>query len=189
MNKTLKTVLIIVAVILLIAMPFMGSYNSMVTLEQRVITAEADIETDLQRRNDLIPNLVNTVKGYATQEKEIFTEIANARAKLGGAQNVNERANADAELSSALSRLLVVVEQYPNLKSNQNFIDLSVALEGTENRIAVKRQDYNKAVDSYNTKIRRFPGSILAGVFGFEKREYYKASEGAKEVPKVDFTT
>jgi LemA protein len=189
MSKTLKTVLIIFAILVLIAVPFMGSYNSMVTLEQRVKTAEADIETDLQRRSDLIPNLVSTVKGYAAQEKEIYTNIAAARAKLAGAQNVNERADADAELSSALSRLLVVVENYPELKSNQNFRDLTVALEGTENRIAVKRQDYNKTVDEYNTKIRRFPTSIVAGVFGFEQREYYRASEGAKEVPKVDFTS
>lgn len=189
MSKTLKTALVIIALLVLIAVPFMSSYNNLVTLDQKVKTTEADIETDLERRNDLIPNLVNTVKGYATQEKDIFTDIAAARAKLGGAQNVNDRANADAELSSALSRLLVIVENYPELKSNQNFKDLTVALEGTENRIAVKRQDYNKAVDSYNTKIRRFPTSIVAGVFGFDEKPYYKASEGAKEVPKVDFTS
>ncbi|MGY0372898.1 LemA family protein [Clostridium sp. JNZ J1-5] len=188
MNKTLKTVLIVIAVILLITVPFIGSYNKMVTLEQNVAKAESNIDTTLQRRNDLIPNLVNTVKGYAAQEKDIFTEIAAARAKLGGAQTIDQRANADAELSSALSRLLVVVERYPDLKSNQNFRDLTVELEGTENRINIARQKYNESVEIYNTTIRRFPNSIIAGVFRFNQKEYYKASAGAKEVPKVDFT-
>jgi LemA protein len=107
---------------------------------------------------------------------------------LAGAQTIPDRANADDQLTSALSRLLVVVERYPDLKSNQNFRDLSVSLEGTENRIAIARQDYNKAVDSYNTSIRKFPGSIVAGLFNFNERPYYRAAEGAKEVPKVDFT-
>lgn len=187
MSKTLKTVLIVVAVLALFIFPIISTYNSLVTLEQNVKAEESDIDTLLQRRSDLIPNLVETVKGYAAQEKEIFTAIADARSKLAGAQNVTEMANADSQLSSALSRLLVVVEKYPDLKSNQNFRDLSVSLEGTENRIAIARQDYNKAVDAYNIKARRFPGSIVAGIFRFEEKPYYKASEGAKEVPKVDF--
>lgn len=188
MSKGLKTTLIIIAVIAVIFLPLIGSYNSMVGLEQNVNAASSNIDTQLQRRSDLIPNLVQTVKGYAAQEKTIFTDVANARAKLAGAQNVTDKANADAELSGALSRLLVVVERYPDLKSNENFRDLQVALEGTENRIAIARQDYNNVVTNYNTTIRRFPNSIISGIFRFEQKPYYKASEGAKEVPKVDFT-
>jgi LemA protein len=189
MNKTLKTLLIVGVILVLIIVPIAGSYNRLVGLEQTVITAEADIDVNLQRRNDLIPNLVETVKGYATQEKDILTQISNARSKLGGAQTVQDRANADSELSGALSRLLVIVENYPDLKSNQNFRDLSVALEGTENRIAIARKDYNAKVDNYNTTRRRFPTAIFANIFGFEQKQYYRAAEGAKEVPKVDFKT
>ncbi|GIM28765.1 hypothetical protein CPJCM30710_14310 [Clostridium polyendosporum] len=188
MNRTLKTILIILAVLAVLILPVISSYNGLVSLDQKVKSAESNIDTQLQRRSDLIPNLVETVKGYAAQEKQIFADIANARSKLAGAQNITDRANADSQLSSALSRLLVVVENYPDLKSNQNFRDLSVALEGTENRIAIARQDYNKSVDSYNTRVRRFPGSIIAGIFRFEEKPYYKAAEGAKEVPKVNFT-
>ena len=188
LSKGLKTTLIIIAVIAVIFLPLIGSYNSMIGQEQRVNAAASNIDTQLQRRSDLIPNLVQTVKGYAAQEKTIFTDVANARAKLAGAQNVTDKANADAQLSGALSRLLVVVERYPDLKSNENFRDLQVALEGTENRIAIARQDYNNVATSYNTTIRRFPNSIISGIFRFEQKPYYKASEGAKEVPKVDFT-
>lgn len=189
MNKTLKILLIIAAVLVLLIASIAGSYNSLVGSEQAVKTAEANIDVNLQRRNDLIPNLVETVKGYAAQEKDILTQISNARARLAGAQTVPDRANADNELSSALSRLLVVVERYPELKSNQNFRDLSVALEGTENRIAIARQDYNRTVDSYNTAVRKFPTAIVANIFRFEQKPYYRAAEGAKEVPKVDFNT
>jgi LemA protein len=188
MNRTLKVVIIVIAVLAVIIVPVIGTYNSLVSLDQKVKASESNIDTQLQRRSDLIPNLVETVKGYASQEKTIFTDIANARSKLAGAQTIPDRANADDQLTSALSRLLVVVERYPDLKSNQNFRDLSVSLEGTENRIAIARQDYNKAVDSYNTSIRKFPGSIVAGLFNFNERPYYRAAEGAKEVPKVDFT-
>jgi LemA protein len=188
MNKTLRTIVIVVAIILVIAMPVIGGYNKMVSLEQKVKVAEGNIDTQLQRRSDLIPNLVETVKGYASQEKDIFIKIAEARAKLGGARTVTEKAKADSELGSALSRLLVVVERYPDLKSSQNFRDLTVALEGTENRIGTARQDYNKSVDSYNTTIKKFPNAIIAGIFRFEERSYYKASESAKEVPKVNFS-
>ncbi|MCY6959391.1 LemA family protein [Clostridium brassicae] len=188
MKKSLKTLLIVLGILILIAFPIIGGYNKMVTLEQTVKRSESNIDTQLQRRNDLIPNLVSTVKGYASQEKEIFTEIANARTKLNGAGSVKEKANADNELTSALSRLLVIVERYPDLKSSTNFKDLTVALEGTENRINLARQDYNKTVDNYNTTIKRFPNSIVASIFRFESKEYYKAAEGAKDVPKVDFT-
>jgi LemA protein len=189
MRKNLKILIIIAVVILLLIIPTIGAYNSLVTLEQQVSTSESNIDTQLQRRSDLIPNLVNTVKGYASQEKTIFTDIANARSKLAGATNVSDQANADTELSGALSRLLVVVENYPDLKSNQNFRDLTVELEGTENRIAISRQDYNTAVTQYNTKRRRFPTNIITSLFGFEEKTLYKASEGSKEVPSVDFST
>lgn len=188
MRKGLKGILILVAILAVIIFPIIGSYNNLVTLEQKVKLAEGDIDTQLQRRSDLIPNLVATVKGYAAQEKDIFTEIANARSKLAGAQNVTEQANADGQLTSALSRLLVIVENYPELKSSKNFEDLTNALESAENRISRVRQLYNESVDVYNTKVRRFPGSIVAGLFGFNERPYYKASEGAREVPKVEFT-
>lgn len=188
LNKTLKTVLIVIAVLAVIILPVAGTYNSMISLEQQVNASESNIDTQLQRRSDLIPNLVETVKGYAKQEKDIFTDIANARAKLAGAQNITDTANADSQLSSALSRLLVVVERYPDLKSSQNFRDLSVALEGTENRISVARQQYNSVVNEYNTGIRKFPNSIVAGIFRFNEKPYYKASNGAQEVPKVNFT-
>lgn len=189
MRKGLKITILIIAILVILAFPIVGGYNSLITLDQNVNVTESNIDTQLQRRSDLIPNLVNTVKGYAAQEKEIFTEIANARSKLAGATNVAEQATADSELSNALSRLLVVVERYPDLKSNQNFKDLSIQLEGTENRIAVARQDYNTAVTAYNTKIRRFPSNILASLFGFEERPLYKASEGAEQAPTVDFTS
>lgn len=193
MSKSMKNILITLAIIAIVFVAFsfkvIASYNNLVTLEQNLKKVESNIDTQLQRRSDLIPNLVSTVKGYASQEKEIFTEIAEARAKLGGAQTVRDKANADSELSSALSRLLVVVENYPDLKSNQNFKDLTVALEGTENRINIARQDYNAAVEIYNTTVRKFPNSIIASIFRFEEKEFYKATEGAKEVPKVDFSS
>ena len=187
MSNGLKIALIVLAVILVIAIPIVGSYNSLVNLEQTVNKAESNIDTQLQRRSDLIPNLVNTVKGYASQEKDIFTDIANARSKLAGATSVTEQADADSQLSNALSRLLVVVERYPDLKSNQNFRDLSVQLEGTENRIAVARQDYNTAVTNYNAKRRRFPTTIISALFGFQEKPLYKASAGATDVPAGDF--
>lgn len=187
MTKSMKIISVAVVIIAILAFFIIGSYNGLVSLEQKTSTAEANIDTQLQRRSDLIPNLVNTVKGYASQEKDIFTDIANARSKLAGATNVTDQANADGELSNALSRLLVVVERYPDLKSNENFKNLSVQLEGTENRIAIARQDYNTAVTNYNTKRRRFPNNIIASIFGFQEKSLYKASEGSTEVPSVDF--
>jgi len=189
MKKGMKILIIVLVAIILITLPIVSSYNSLVSLGQIVDNSSSNIDTQLQRRSDLIPNLVNTVKGYATQEKSIFTDIANARSKLAGATNVSDKANADSDLSGSLSRLLVIVEAYPDLKSNQNFRDLSIQLEGTENRIAVARQDYNTAVTQYNTKRRKFPSSITASFFGFDEKTLYKASEGSKELPSVDFKT
>jgi LemA protein len=189
MKKGMKILIIVAIAVIIIILPIVSSYNSLVSLEQSVENSSSNIDTQLQRRSDLIPNLVSTVKGYASQEKTIFTDIANARSKLAGATNVSEKANADSDLSGALSRLLVVVEAYPDLKSNQNFRDLTVQLEGTENRIAVARQDYNTSVTQYNTKRRKFPSSIIASTFNFDEKTLYKASEGSKEVPSVDFAT
>lgn len=189
MKSGLKWLIGIGIVIVVIIIWVAGSYNGLVDAQQSVETAKANIETQLQRRSDLIPNLVSTVKGYASQEKDIFTDIANARARLAGATNVADEAAADADLSSALSRLLVVVENYPELKSNQNFQDLSVQLEGTENRIAIARQDYNEAVTRYNTKRRRFPTSIISNTFGFESQPFFEASPEAEKVPTVDFAS
>lgn len=189
MSKGLKVFIIAAVVVVIILFSLIGSYNKMVTLDQNVNQSASNIDTQLQRRSDLIPNLVATVKGYAAQEKDIFTAVADARARLAGAKTITERAEADSQLSGSLSRLLAIVENYPNLKSDKNFRDLSVALEGTENRINIARKDYNSTVGEYNSYTRRFPNFILAGMFGFEQKPYYKAAEGAKEVPKVDFTT
>lgn len=190
MNKTARnTLLAIGAIILIFIVSTISSYNKMVSLDQTVKRASSNIDSDLQRRYDLIPNLVETVKGYAKQEKQIFTDIANARAKLGGAQTMQDKANANTELDNTLSRLLVVVENYPELKSNENFKALMIQLEGTENRINVSRKDYNNAVDAYNSTIRKFPNSIIASIFRFEEKEYFKASGNVKEAPKVDFSS
>ncbi|WP_291633773.1 LemA family protein [Clostridium sp.] len=188
MNRTLRTVAIVGVIFLIITMSIIGGYNKMVSLEQKVKVTEGNIDTQLQRRSDLIPNLVETVKGYASQEKDIFIKVAEARAKLAGAKTVTDKAQADSELGGAVSRLLVIVENYPDLKSSQNFKDLTVALEGTENRISTARLDYNTDVGNYNSTIKKFPNKIIAGIFGFDEKPLYKASESAKELPKVDFT-
>ena len=187
MKTGTKWLIGVIALILILIFVGIGFYNNLVTSEQQVDAAKANIDTQLQRRSDLIPNLVSTVQGYASQEKEIFSEIATARTQLAGATNVTEQADANNALSSALSRLLLIVENYPDLKSNQNFRDLSVQLEGCENRIAIARQDYNTAVTKYNTTRRRFPNNIIAGLFGFEPKTLFEASSGAQEVPTVDF--
>ncbi|WP_148867677.1 LemA family protein [Thermosediminibacter litoriperuensis] len=164
-----------------------GGYNGLVTAEEDVNSKWSQVENQLQRRADLIPNLVETVRGYAAHEQEIFTEVTRAREKLIGAGSVAEKAQAEAELSSALSRLLAIVENYPNLKADANFRQLADELAGTENRIAVARMDYNNAVQRYNSKIRSFPTIIIARFMGFDKKEYFKAEEGALQAPKVDF--
>ena len=188
MKKTGKIVLLgIIVGVIVIGGLCVSQYNSMVGIREDVENQQANIDTMLQRRVDLIPNLVNTVKGYAEQEEEVITAVSDARAKLSGAQGMEEKAAADGELSSALSRLLVVVENYPDLKSSEQFQSLSDELAGTENRIAVARKDYNDAVKTYNQRIRRFPSNLFAGIFGFEKAEYFQAAEGAESVPEVNF--
>ncbi|SUY46383.1 lemA like protein [Clostridium putrefaciens] len=187
MKKSLKVLLTVLLVILVITIPFVGSYNSMVTSEQKVNTAESNIDAQLQRRSDLIPNVVETVKGYAAQEKDIFTAVAESRSKLAGATTTEEKAAADQQLTGAVGRLLAISERYPELKSDQVFRDLTVQLEGTENRISVSRQNFNDAASEYNTSIKRFPRNIVAGMFGFKEKPYFKADESAKEVPKVEF--
>jgi LemA protein len=166
-------------------------YNTIQTMDERVNQAQGQIQTQLQRRADLIPNLVNTVKGVTKQEDTVFISIANARSRLGGAiqsGNVPEMAAANNALNAGLGRLLAIAENYPQLRSSENFKQLQDQLEGTENRIAVARQDYNTAVGEYNAYIRRFPYNLTAKVFGLGKpREYFEAAAGATEAPKVSF--
>lgn len=181
---------IVILIIIGIASFFVGTYNKLQVMDEAVSANWAQVENQLKRRSDLIPNLVNTVKGYAAHENEIFTNIADARAKLSGAINTNDvkavqRSNN--ELNSALGRLLVVVENYPNLKADKSFIGLQDELAGTENRIAVARRDYNESVKSINAKIRTFPVSLVAGISGIKQREYFEISDVEKAVPKVEF--
>jgi len=182
-----KSTMVIIAVIAIIMIMLVSSYNGIVGKAEEVDNKFATIDTQLQRRADLIPNLVNTVKGYAAQEKEIIASVTEARARLAGANTVTEKAEADDELTSALNRLMVVVENYPDLKSSQNFVQLSDELAGTENRIATARRDYNEAVKEYNLKIKKFPTNLMANMFGYEAKEYFQASENSQEVPNVNF--
>jgi LemA protein len=175
----MKVALIIVGILVLVALIFGGSLvstrNELVTERQAVDGAWAQVDTALQRRADLIPNLVETVKGYAKQEQTVFRDIANARAALGGARNPDEKLEANAQISSALSRLLVIVENYPQLKSNESFNRLMDELAGTENRINVERRKYNEVVQKYNTDLQLFPKNIAATMFGFQPQPYFKA--------------
>ena len=182
----------------LFLIPLLSScgYNTMVSLDESVTSQWAQVENSYQRRADLIPNLVSTVKGYADFEKETLTQVIEARAKATSVQinpgNLDATAiqnfqAAQDGLSSALSRLMVVVERYPELKANQNFLELQAQLEGTENRIAVERRKFNEVTQSYNTYIRKFPTNIIAAIFGFDKKAYFKADESAREVPQVEF--
>jgi LemA protein len=174
-----------------------SSYNNMVSLDQAVIQSWAQVENQYQRRADLIPNLVNTVKGYADFEKEVLTKVTEARARvsqfnitpevLNDPQAFAKFQSLQGELSGALSRLLVTVENYPQLKANENFLQLQAQLEGTENRISVERKKFNEVVQSYNTTIKRFPASLMAGMFGFGEKQYFKAIQGADIPPKVEF--
>ncbi|MCI5837092.1 MAG: LemA family protein [Veillonellaceae bacterium] len=179
--------LIAIAIVALLGAWLMGQYNGLVTANERVNGSWAQVETQLQRRNDLIPNLVNTVKGYATHEQEVFKNVSDARAKMAGAQSVDEIAAADGELTQALGRLFAIVENYPQLKADQNFRALQDELAGTENRIATSRRDYNGEVQSFNARIRQFPTNIVAGMLGFSSRDYFRSAEGADQAPTVTF--
>jgi LemA protein len=179
----------IVVVVLIIASSLIGTYNGLVKMDQDVKAKWAQIDNQLKRRADLIPNLVATVKGFAAQEKSIMTEIANARALMGGAKTPAEAAEADAALTGALGRLLVIVENYPDLKSDQTFKDLMYELSGTENRIAVARKDYNETVQVFNVEVRSFPNNIIAPMLGFSPAEFYEISASDKATPGVDFST
>ena len=191
MSRGIKILLIILGIIILFGIiifsSIKGTYNSLVTLDEGVKTAWAQVENQLQRRYDLIPNLVETVKGFAKQERDVFIKVTEARSNVGGAANIPDKIKANNQLSGALSRLLLVVERYPDIKSNQNFIRLQDELAGTENRIAVERRRYNETVKTYNIKVRSFPTNILAGMFGFEKASLFEVPEAAKAVPKVTF--
>ena len=186
-SALLIALIAIVAVVVIAAVMIVPKYNSLVTGEEKVDGAWAQVENQLQRRFDLIPNLVNTVKGYANHEEEVFTQIANARTEYGNASTVEDAAAANDDLSSALSRLLVIVENYPELKADVQFTRLMDELAGTENRLAVARKDYNDTVQTFNGDVRRFPGNLIAGMFGFEKKDYFEIKDCVEESPTVDF--
>ncbi len=190
-----KSLLLITAVITGFLFSSCG-YNKMVTMDEAVTSAWSQVENVYQRRADLIPNLVETVKGYAQHEQETFTKVIEARSQATSVkidpanltpEAIQQFQNAQGGLSSALSRLMVVVEQYPDLKANQNFLDLQAQLEGTENRITVERQKFNETTQSYNAYIRRFPELITAKIFGFRKKAYFEAAQGAERAPQVKF--
>ncbi len=196
MKKSLVTILVVVGIVLIAFLWGKNTYNSLVNSEEKVTGAWSQVENVYQRRADLIPNLVNTVKGYADFEQKTLTQVIEARSKATGvnvnAENLDEASiqqfqQAQQGLSSALSRLMVVVERYPDLKANQNFMDLQSQLEGTENRITVERRNFNETAQNYNAQIRRFPSNIFAGLFGFERKAYFKADEGAEQAPEVQF--
>lgn len=187
MKSRWMPLIIIIAVVAILGFWIGGTYNSLISKSEYVKTQQSNIQTQLQRRADLIPNLVNTVKGYAAHEKEVIQSIADARSKLAGAQTTQDALRANTELNQALSRLLVVVENYPDLKANANFRDLQAQLEGTENRITVARRDYNNAAQDYNTYIKRFPTVLFANMFGFRESPYFEAAPGSEKAPEVKF--
>ena len=191
MNKTGWIILGVIALlVVMIFSAFIGTYNSLQLMDENVNSKWAQVDNQLKRRNDLIPNLVATVKGYAAHEKAVFTEIADARSKLGGAMNKNDMKaiqQSNSDLSNALSRLLMVVERYPDLKADKQFINLQDELAGTENRLAVARKDYNESVQQLNAKIRTFPTSIVAAMSGIKAREYFETPEAEKKAPEVKF--
>lgn len=196
MKKTWIVLAVIAVVVLIIYSSVKGTYNNMVSMDESVNASWAQVENVYQRRADLIPNLVNTVKGYASHEKETLEAVIEARSKATSvnvnpqnldAKSLQEFQQAQSGLSSALSRLMVVVERYPDLKANQNFLDLQAQLEGTENRIAVERRKFNESARAFNTYIRSFPKNIYANLFGFEKKTYFEADKGAEKAPEVQF--
>ena len=187
MKKSTKIIIAVVAVIVLLGVFVASAYNGMVNAQSNANTAFANIDAQLQRRFDLIPNLVETVKGASSHEQDIINSVTQAREKYVGAGSVSEKAEAAGEFSSALSRLMVVVENYPEITATQSYIALQDELAGTENRINIARQDYNEAATEYNKTIRKFPNVIFAGMFGFEQMSLFEAASGAETVPQVSF--
>ena len=188
MKWLLGVLAVIVLLVLVVGGSLVGSRNELVTEKNAVDGAWAQVDVALERRADLIPNLVETVKGFATQEKAVIQSVADARAALGGARTPAEKIAANNQIDSALSRLLVVVENYPNLKSNENFLRLQDELANTENRIAVERRRYNEALQTYNVDVQQFPKNIAASMFGYQRdNAYFGADAAAKEAPKVKF--
>ncbi|MDD4527279.1 MAG: LemA family protein [Candidatus Margulisbacteria bacterium] len=187
-NKKLWITLGVIALFIIGSISwYIGTYNKLITMDESVNEKWAQVENVMQRRYDLIPNLINTVKGYAKHEKEIFENIAESRAKLAGASSAKDKMQAAQGIEGALSRLLVVVENYPNLKANENFTKLMDELAGSENRLTVERQRYNLSIKGYNIAIRKFPTSIVANQLGYEKKDMFQMEEKAKEAPKVNF--
>jgi len=181
-----KSTIIILVVVVLLAIYAFASYNSLVTLNERADAQWAQVETQYQRRLDLVPNLVNSVKGVLTQEQKVFGDIAEARTRYSGAGTPNERAAAATQIEAGLGRLLAIVESYPDLKSSSNVQDLMAQLEGTENRVSVERNRYNEMIKDYNTTIKRFPKNLMAGIYGFGNRDYFESVSGAEKAPEVD---
>ncbi|MCR8855222.1 LemA family protein [Lysinibacillus fusiformis] len=188
MKKWFGPIGIIVIILIVLALVLIPKYNNLVTAEENVDSKWAQVENQLQRRYDLIPNLVESVKGYANHEQKVIADITNARAQMSNANTPAQQAVANDALTGALSRLLVVVENYPNLKADANFRQLMDELAGTENRLAVAREDYNNEVQQFNKHVKRFPGNLMAGMFGFEQKEYFKAAAGAEQAPSIDFS-
>ncbi len=183
-----KGLLIVLGVVVLVGLWAGSVYNKLVNSSEAVPAAWGQVETVLQRRYDLIPNLVNTVKGYAKHEKDLLTEVTRLRSQWGEAKNQGQKMAASTGLESALSKLMVVVEQYPQIKANENFIRLQDELAGTENRISVERMRYNETVNAYNVTVRGFPTNMVANMFGFKKAEnYYEGEKAAQQAPKVEF--
>jgi LemA protein len=190
MSKALIVVVVIAVIVLLVALQYVSVRNTLVSKNEAVKAAWSQVDIVLQRRADLIPNLVETVKGYAQQEVTVFGDIAKARSALLSAGSPQEKIAANGQLDGALGRLLAIVENYPQLKSNENFLHLQDELAGTENRIAVERKRYNDTLRDYNTYVQQFPNNIFAGIAGFKPNEaYFEASEGSREAPKVNFSS
>ena len=196
MKKGITTIIAIIAVVVIIGAWAESAYNSMVQVQETATTALSNVQSAYQRRADLIPNLVETVKGYATHEKQTLEDVVAARSKATSInldastltpEKLQEFQQAQGELGSALGRLIAIQENYPDLKANENFRELQVQLEGTENRINVERNNFNKAVQTYNVAIRKFPSNLLAGIFGFEKMDKFEAAAGSENAPKVEF--
>nr|WP_263312989.1 LemA family protein [Mammaliicoccus sp. Marseille-Q6498] len=187
MKKYLGPIIAVVAVIVIVGLIMIGPYNRLVGLEEESDKSLSNIDNQLQRRVDLIPNLVSTVKGYTKHEEKVFKDVSDARSKLAGAKSPQDKAEANGEVNSSLSRLIAISEKYPDLKADKQFTGLRDELAGTENRIAVARKDYNESINQYNRATRSFPSSIVAGLFNFDKKEYFQAKGEAKEAPQVDF--